>query len=165
MKTTLTLALSVLIVFASCKKKKPTPVEEEPVVPVETCKSYDPILSGKYVMMQNDGKDTIEVVFIKNNCPTNFSNIYKINNFAKTVNNYQNPKHPLSTTMDFTVSSAEQGYTPSLKTKGYLFGSELSDGHLDNNGMVVLSPGARWQLNLISDSVSKPMNFMRILNK
>jgi len=83
MKTT-TMIFALLIIVMSCKKSKtePQPVENEQPV----CQTKSKVFEGKYEA-QSDSKDTITIVFIKNNCPTEGVNTYSVYGLAKAYNN------------------------------------------------------------------------------
>jgi len=86
----------VVIVLISCKKKEVTPVEPEPV-----CTITADDFSGKYF---NANNDTIEVVFLHNNCPTNKSNTYLVKKLGEAVQSELKPSHTFEMkNYEFTV--------------------------------------------------------------
>ncbi len=69
----------VSVIAFSCKKKDVTPTQVEPV-----CETAAIQFEGKY-HLNNYGYDTIEVVFLHNNCPTKNSNTYLVKGLGKAV--------------------------------------------------------------------------------
>lgn len=77
------LILSLIILTLSCKKSKTEPTTE-PTAPV--CETKTKVFEGKYEC-QSDSKDTITIVFIHNNCPTEGVNTYSVYGLGKAYNN------------------------------------------------------------------------------
>lgn len=73
----------IVIILVSCKKKGTALVEPEPVCTISADE-----FSGKYV---NLNSDTIEVVFLHNNCPTNKSNTYLVKKLGDAVQSIVKP--------------------------------------------------------------------------
>jgi hypothetical protein len=75
----------IAILMFGCKKKdvgpEPEPVRMPPVIQTDTCKVSDAKFAGKYTY----NSDTINVVFIKNNCPIEYSNTYEVKNFKQAM--------------------------------------------------------------------------------
>ena len=102
-----------IAILCSCDKDKNKPVIEEeqpPVLVQPTCVTGKKHFEGKYrsTMFQNI-IDTIDIVFIKNNCPTENSNTYSIKGLGKALNRVLNPtatKFPL-TAITFTSNELE----------------------------------------------------------
>jgi len=73
-----------LIIFTlGCKKKDVTP---EPIITPDVCETKTKVFEGQYEA-QSDSKDTITIVFIHNNCPTEGVNTYSVYGLGKTYNN------------------------------------------------------------------------------
>lgn len=74
---------ALLIIVISCKKKEIT-LEPTPIPYV--CETKTKVFEGKYET-QSDSKDTITIVFIHNNCPTEGVNTYSVYGLGKAYNN------------------------------------------------------------------------------
>ncbi len=77
------LITGLLIFTLGCKKKNTTP---EPTPIVNVCETKTKVFEGKYET-QSDSKDTITIVFIHNNCPTEGVNTYSVYGLGKAYNN------------------------------------------------------------------------------
>lgn len=73
------IAILAVMIIVSCKKKETTPIVSEPVCVTSVAK-----LEGKY-RLDIYNNDTIEVVFLRNNCPTNNSNVYLVKGLGKAA--------------------------------------------------------------------------------
>lgn len=82
MKTYMIFAL--LIIVMGCKKKDTKPETTQNAQPV--CETKTKVFEGKYEVT-NNSKDTIIIVFIKNNCPTEGVNTYSVYGLGKAFNN------------------------------------------------------------------------------
>lgn len=69
----------IVILITSCKKTTITPTPIEPVCVIST-----PKLDGKY-RLDIYNNDTIQVVFLRNNCPVDNSNIYLVKGLGYAV--------------------------------------------------------------------------------
>lgn len=67
----------IAIIFASCKKKEVAPMPQEPV-----CVTSPDQFSGKYVSIHGD---TIEIVYLHDNCPKEKSNTYLVKGLGEAV--------------------------------------------------------------------------------
>lgn len=74
--TILILAVAFLI---GCKKKT-----VDPIPPNDQCITGATNFLGKFVL-QGGNYDTINIVFVKNNCPTKNSNTYNVYNLGKAL--------------------------------------------------------------------------------
>ena len=79
-----------IAILCSCDKDKSEPIveEEQPVVvvptPVQpTCKTNLKRFTGKYMFIQNSSA-TLSIEFVKNNCPTNYSNTYLVKGLSNS---------------------------------------------------------------------------------
>jgi hypothetical protein len=70
--------IAVILIGFSCKKKTVTP---EPTLEPVCIKSPDQF-SGKYVSPNND---TIEVIYLHDNCPKDKSNVYLVKGIGKAA--------------------------------------------------------------------------------
>lgn len=77
------LTIGLLIFVLGCKKKEVTP---EPTLTPYVCETKTKVFEGKYEA-QSDSKDTITIVFIHNNCPTEGVNTYSVYGLGKAYNN------------------------------------------------------------------------------
>ncbi len=77
------IAIGLLIFTIGCKKKDITP---EPTPTPYVCETKTKVFEGKYET-QSDSKDTITIVFIHNNCPTEGVNTYSVYGLGKAYNN------------------------------------------------------------------------------
>ena len=82
MKTAMTFALLILMI--GCKKKEDKPETTNNTQNV--CETKTKVFEGKYET-QNNSKDTITIVFIHNNCPTEGVNTYSVYGLGKAYNN------------------------------------------------------------------------------
>ena len=73
------IAILAVIILVSCKKKETTPVVIEP-----TCETPTINFAGKYRYVQGN-QDTIEIVFVSNNCPNKTLNTYLVKGLGKAV--------------------------------------------------------------------------------
>lgn len=80
-----------IMVFTSCKKSEVKPMEEPTQAPVATCKSGLKLFTGIYEL-NNANKDTIEIVFLSDNCPEDNSNNYAIKRLSKALILFTNPQ-------------------------------------------------------------------------
>lgn len=79
-----TMIFALLIIVMSCKKSKTEPQTTQNVQPV--CQTKSKVFEGKYEA-QSDSKDTIIIVFVHNNCPTEGVNTYSVYGLGKAYNN------------------------------------------------------------------------------
>ena len=70
--------IAIILMGYACKKKTVTP---EPI-PDPVCVKSPDQFSGKYVNAKND---TIEIVYLHDNCPTNKSNTFNVKKIGEAV--------------------------------------------------------------------------------
>lgn len=76
-------AIILIATIVSCKKKETAP---EPTPTPYVCETKTKVFEGKYEA-QSDSKDTITIVFIHDNCPTEGVNTYSVYGLGKAYNN------------------------------------------------------------------------------
>jgi hypothetical protein len=76
--------IAIILIGFACKKKTVTP---EPT-PDPVCVKSPDQFSGKYVSPNND---TIEVVYLHDNCPTNKSNTFNVKKIGEAVQSIIKP--------------------------------------------------------------------------
>ena len=67
----------IAILFTSCKKKEVAPMPQEPV-----CITSPDQFSGKYTSIHGD---TIEIVYLHDNCPKDRSNVYLVKGLGEAA--------------------------------------------------------------------------------
>lgn len=113
----------VVILIVSCKKKEVAPIVQEPV-----CETTNPKFVGKYKYMQGN-QDTIEIIFISNNCPNKVINTYVVKGLGKAVQPILNTGQSFSNN-DYTIKIDE-----TIQSGSYQDGSfSLS---LESNGLTL----------------------------
>lgn len=115
--------IAIVIFITSCKKKEVDPIVAEPV-----CETTTPKFAGKYKYVQGN-QDTIEIVFINNNCPNKVVNTYLIKGLGKAVQPILNVGQSFNNS-DYTIKIDE-----TIQSGSYQDGSfSLS---LESNGLTL----------------------------
>ena len=115
--------IAIVIFITSCKKKEVAPIVAEPV-----CETTTPKFAGKYKYVQGN-QDTIEIVFINNNCPNKVVNTYLIKGLGKAVQPILNVGQSFNNS-DYTIKIDE-----TIQSGSYQDGSfSLS---LESNGLTL----------------------------
>lgn len=135
MKKIVTIMIGIMV-FTSCKKSEVKPMEE-PVqqAPVAQCKNELQLLKGKYEITAT--KDTIEIVFVSDNCPQDNSNNYVVKGLAKAIQTYASS---IIENKDYNIKSNEivrQGVTSDNIYSFTLQGNPATQLVLQSNKLTV----------------------------
>lgn len=95
-----------LIIVVSCKKKETEPTPP----PTPVCETKTKVFEGKYEA-QSDSKDTITIVFIHNNCPTEGVNTYSVYGLGRAYNKAMNSNLDEGKVYEITSNETDKSAT------------------------------------------------------
>jgi len=151
MKSSQILTVILFVCLLSCKKQ--TPIVEEPQTPSQntkqdtsliapTCKTKHKLFEGRFVFVTGGMKDTIDIVYKSNNCPTEYSNNYSIKGLHKAVSGYIKPGLVLDYNYgDFKSSEKPNAFIYCNGIDNMAYNNfTIADSNLNNQILILQNP-------------------------